>query len=81
MAASKNKSVRTSTSSRGGRNFGPVGANRTSKANGAMHTAPTFEQIQQRAFELYLGRGDGHGDELGDWLNAELELKSQPAAP
>lgn len=78
MAAS-NKSVRKGTSSRGGRNFGSVVGNRTSGSNGAVHLAPTFEQIQRRAYELYLSRGGSQGDELGDWLNAEYELKGQSA--
>lgn len=36
--------------------------------------APADEQIRARAYELYLGRGDGHSDDLGDWLRAEREF-------
>ena len=43
---------------------------------------PTPEQIQQRAHEIYLARGDAPGTELSDWLQAERELREQsrPAA-
>ena len=33
------------------------------------------EQIQLRAYELYLERGAGPNDDLGDWLRAERELQ------
>jgi hypothetical protein len=38
--------------------------------------AVTHEQIAQRAYELYLARGGGQGDAIGDWLAAERELLS-----
>jgi len=31
-------------------------------------------KIRERAYELYVERGDGPGDELDDWLRAEREL-------
>lgn len=37
---------------------------------------PTFEQIRQRAFEIYLARGDEPGDDMQDWLKAERELRA-----
>jgi Protein of unknown function (DUF2934) len=37
---------------------------------------PTFEQIRQRAFEIYLKRGQTPGDDLLDWLQAERELRA-----
>lgn len=36
--------------------------------------APTHEQIQQRAYEIYSARGGVPGQELDDWLQAEREL-------
>lgn len=33
------------------------------------------EQIQQRAYELYINRGQEPGHELDDWLEAEREIK------
>jgi Protein of unknown function (DUF2934) len=32
------------------------------------------EQIERRAYELYLERGGEDGDDLTDWLAAEIEL-------
>jgi hypothetical protein len=40
----------------------------------AMKAEPTVEEIRQRAYELYLFRGDRPGDALEDWLEAEREL-------
>ena len=35
---------------------------------------PTREQIEQRAYDLYLGRGCADGFDVQDWLQAESEL-------
>ncbi len=43
-------------------------------ATGTTQAAPTKEQIEQRAYELYLQRGGEHGNDLADWLAAEKEL-------
>jgi len=40
-----------------------------------LDTAPASEEIAQRAFEIYLARGCGPGEDLNDWLQAEQELK------
>jgi hypothetical protein len=32
------------------------------------------EQVRQRAYELYVTRGDEAGSELDDWLQAEEEV-------
>lgn len=37
-------------------------------------TKPSEEQIEQRAYELYLQRGCEHGRDIEDWLEAEREL-------
>ena len=42
------------------------------------------EQIRQRAYVLYEGRGHADGSALGDWLQAEAEvlaLKKDKADP
>jgi hypothetical protein len=36
---------------------------------------PTREQIEVRAYEIYLDRGCQDGDDLADWLAAERELR------
>jgi Protein of unknown function (DUF2934) len=33
-----------------------------------------FEEIQRRAYEIYLGRGCSDGHDLADWFAAEHEL-------
>ncbi len=38
------------------------------------NTGASREQIEQRAYELYLERGEAHGHELEDWFRAEEEL-------
>ena len=40
------------------------------------HYQPTFEQIQVRAYEIYIQRGRTDGFDLDDWLQAENELKA-----
>ncbi len=35
---------------------------------------PTFEQIRQRAYLLYLERGAEHGQDWNDWFVAEKQL-------
>ena len=37
-------------------------------------TAPTLEQIQIRAYEIYLERQGASGSQVEDWLQAEREL-------
>ena len=37
---------------------------------------PVFEQIQVRAYEIYIRRGRTDGFDLDDWLQAEKELKT-----
>ena len=40
------------------------------------HYDPTFEQIQVRAYEIYIDRGRQDGLDLDDWFQAEKELKT-----
>jgi hypothetical protein len=39
----------------------------------------THEEIRLRAYEIFLARGGVHGNEQGDWLLAEHELKQERA--
>lgn len=52
----------------------------TNAAGVATHRAASFEQIQQRAYEIFLERGGAPGNEVGDWLAAERELLTVTAA-
>ena len=40
-------------------------------------TAPDFEQIAKRSYEIYLARGAQPGHEVEDWLAAEAELSGK----
>lgn len=42
-----------------------------------MSRTPSNEQIQVRAYEIFLGRGAEHGHDLEDWTAAEKELKQR----
>src|SRR2546429_8253821 len=44
------------------------------KKERAAKSAPTQEDIAQRAYEIYLERGGGPGHELDDWTRAGREL-------
>lgn len=35
------------------------------------------ELIKQKAFEIYSKRGQGPGDPMGDWINAEKQVKKE----
>jgi Protein of unknown function (DUF2934) len=38
---------------------------------------PTAEEIQLRAYEMYVERGGIHGFDTDDWLQAERELSAR----
>lgn len=46
----------------------------------SMDKHPTEEEIQQRAYELFLERGGEHGRHVDDWLQAERELQDTYAS-
>jgi hypothetical protein len=44
------------------------------------------ELVQKRAYEVFLSRGEAHGADLADWLEAERQLQEEgllgaPKAP
>jgi hypothetical protein len=41
---------------------------------------PTHDEIQLRAYRIYVERGGQHGCDLDDWLQAERELTEEHAA-
>jgi hypothetical protein len=49
---------------------------KASKTITAEKTAPTYEEIAKRSYELYLARGGEAGHEVEDWLKAESELSA-----
>jgi hypothetical protein len=38
---------------------------------------PTHEQIEQRAYEIFVERGYEHGGDVGDWFAAEQQLRDR----
>ena len=42
-------------------------------------TAPRYQEIADRAYQIYLSRNDGDGDALSDWLQAEREVVESQA--
>jgi len=48
----------------------------TTRDQAAPHYEPAFEQIQVRAYEIYVQRGRQDGLDLDDWFQAEKELKT-----
>jgi len=39
--------------------------------------APSYQEIQRRAYEIHVERGGTHGQDVDDWLQAERELKEK----
>ncbi len=78
----------TKTRSRQKRAPEPKGTIAIVSPNGDLATAapaarngfsPSFEQIQRRAYELFVARGATHGFDWADWFTAERELTTAPA--
>lgn len=51
------------------------------KKSQAAKSAPTHEEIAQRAYEIYLERGGAPGHALEDWTRAERELMEKNSKP
>jgi hypothetical protein len=47
---------------------------------GAEPGSALYLRIQTRAYELFQMRGEELGNELDDWLQAEIQINSEPAA-
>jgi DUF2934 family protein len=50
------------------------GADADSEIHQAADEMPLSERIRRRAYELYLARGAGDGDDMLDWLEAERDV-------
>lgn len=53
---------------------------KTGSVNGSPLTDQLFERINQRAYELYQLRGEVHGHDEEDWLEAERQVRVDEAA-
>ncbi|TAJ98259.1 MAG: DUF2934 domain-containing protein [Candidatus Manganitrophaceae bacterium] len=47
------------------------------ETNGRMDDRSLQERIAERAYALYLMRGEHHGNDLDDWLEAERRVLSE----
>lgn len=57
-----------------------TGRTTTSRKKGAVVSSsvqPSREEIQLRAYEIFMSRGGEPGRDLEDWLLAETELRSR----
>lgn len=76
-AAAAPQRARRSSAPRKANRPAPQASPATSAAPSPIPTAPSYEEIAQRAFQLYVERGGGPGDPLQDWLRAESELVAE----
>jgi hypothetical protein len=44
-------------------------------------SAPIREEIELRAYQIYVERGRAHGQDVEDWLQAERELVEKHGKP
>jgi hypothetical protein len=49
---------------------------RTERQDASFVRHPSPEEIRRRAFEIHIERGEIHGCDLDDWLQAERELEN-----
>jgi hypothetical protein len=45
--------------------------------SGHGHTEPTEQEIRERAYLMYLERGESHGRDFDDWVAAEQQLRGR----
>jgi hypothetical protein len=46
---------------------------------GALGNSALDEEIRRRAYQLYVERGEEHGRDLDDWLQAKREIRGRSA--
>ncbi len=64
-----------STAKRSAKIINRAGAGETLDDQTAGLNEPAIEEIERRAYELYLARGEVNGHDQDDWLQAERELR------
>ncbi len=70
-------SSETRPSSASGSGSTTVTADQQSKAKKPARREPTTEDIQARAYKIFLSRNGAPGDPESDWLQAERELREE----
>lgn len=56
-------------------------AETSSAAEPALRETPLRQRIAENAYDLYLRRGQIHGHDVDDWLEAERDILDQLKAP
>lgn len=70
------RAVRTITSNRPAVDSVKTGAMPEADVAGRPNGKPTEDEVRVRAYHRYLERGATPGNDLGDWVEAEKELRS-----
>jgi DUF2934 family protein len=52
----------------------PIGRSAPRSGQQIAERHPTHEEIELRAYQIYVERGGAQGNDLQDWLQAEFEL-------
>ena len=55
----------------------PIGRSAPRSGQPIAERHPTHEEIELRAYQIYVERGGAQGNDLEDWLQAEFELSEQ----
>jgi hypothetical protein len=61
------------------RNGNATVASPESKNGSSNGARPSYEQVQVRAYEIFVARGAAHGRDWDDWFRAEQELSASAA--
>jgi hypothetical protein len=43
------------------------------------HDHPSFEEVAAEAYAIYMANGANHGNDVGDWLEAEQRIRERRA--
>jgi hypothetical protein len=71
----------TTPKSASGTTAGASAASPKARKTSATQSAPTHEQIAQRAYHIYLQRNGAPGNPFEDWTRAEGELLAEAKKP
>lgn len=72
MAAKKKNKTTDQPDNASDATIGEADDNRGSRSD-----VPVGVLIEVRAYEIFLQRGDGHGDSVSDWLSAEQQIREE----
>jgi hypothetical protein len=69
------RAVRSSTTSKRVGDSVRAGAIQETEVTEHSNGQPTEDEVRVRAYHRYLERGGTHGNDIGDWVEAEKELR------